>query len=234
MELGIVIVEDDPHFRAGLEALFSEEVQFFVAASFPTAVAFIKSVEAAFERGSTPTWDLVLMDIEMPGMTGIEATARLKRLMPTVPVVVVTVFEEPATILDAIRAGADGYLLKRSTAPELLAGLRAIAGGGSPLTAGVARSVLELIRQGEIAPGEPRTAAAPQRLELGEREQEVLRGLVRGGTYAQIADDLGISLDTVRGHIRSIYRKLQVHSAKAAVSRAVRDRLVGAGSEAPG
>ena len=226
MSLRVAIFEDDPGYREGLAALLRFAPGFELVGVHGAAAAAVRAAEQAAERGEPRPWDLVLSDIEMPGMSGIEACRRLKEAYPGLPVIVLTVFEEPATILDAIRAGADGYLLKRSTAPELLAGLRAIAGGGSPLTAGVARSVLELIRQGEIAPGESRTAAAPQRLELGEREQEVLRGLVRGGTYAQIADDLGISLDTVRGHIRSIYRKLQVNSAKAAVSRAVRERLV--------
>ena len=224
MELGIVIVEDDPHFRAGLEALFSEEAQFFVAASFPTAVAFLKSVEASFERGSTPTWDLVLMDIEMPGMTGIEATARLKRLMPTVPIVVVTVFEEPATILDAIRAGADGYLLKKTPVPELLAQLRSVASGGSPLTPGVARSLLDLLRHGSESSDARRPS--PTRLDLSEREQEVLRCLTRGLSYKQVADELGVSADTVRTYIRRMYQKLHVHSVSEAVSRAIHEGLV--------
>lgn len=224
MKLGIVIVEDDPHFRAGLEALFSEEAQFFVAASFPTAIAFLESAEATLERGSTPTWDLVLMDIEMPGMTGIEATSRLKRLMPRLPVVVVTVFEEPATILDAIRAGADGYLLKKTSVPEMLAQLRSVVSGGSPLTPAVARSLLDLVRRGEG--GADARRASPTRLDLSEREQEVLRCLTRGLSYKQVADDLGVSADTVRTYIRRMYQKLHVHSVSEAVSRAIHDGLV--------
>jgi DNA-binding NarL/FixJ family response regulator len=223
----VAIFEDDPGYREGLAALLRHAPGFELVGVHGAAAPAVRAAEQAAERGEPRPWDLVLSDIEMPGMSGIEACRRLKEAYPGLPVIVLTVFEEPATILDAIRAGADGYLLKRSTAPELLAGLRAIAGGGAPLTAAVARSVLELLRQGDGGPasGSP-FPAAPQRLELGEREQEVLRGLVRGGTYAQIADEMGISLDTVRGHIRSVYRKLQVNSAKAAVSRAVRERLV--------
>ncbi len=228
MSLRVAIFEDDPGYREGLAALLRFAPGFELVGVYGAAASAVRAAEQAAERGEPCPWELVLSDIEMPGMSGIEACRRLKEAYPGLPVIVLTVFEEPATILDAIRAGADGYLLKRSTAPELLAGLRAIAGGGSPLTAGVARSVLELLRQGEGggATTGPASTTAPQRLELGEREQEVLRGLVRGGTYAQIADEMGISLDTVRGHIRSIYRKLQVNSAKAAVSRAVRERLV--------
>jgi DNA-binding NarL/FixJ family response regulator len=223
----VAIFEDDPGYREGLAALLRFAPGFELVGVHGAAAPVVRAAEQAAERGEPRPWDLVLSDIEMPGMSGIEACRRLKEAYPGLPVIVLTVFEEPATILDAIRAGADGYLLKRSTAPELLAGLRAIAGGGAPLTAAVARSVLELLRRGDGGPATgPPSPAAPQRLELGEREQEVLRGLVRGGTYAQIAEDLGISLDTVRGHIRSVYRKLQVNSAKAAVSRAVRERLV--------
>lgn len=228
MSLRVAIFEDDPGYREGLAALLRFAPGFELVAVHGAAASAVRAAEQAADRGEPCPWELVLSDIEMPGMSGIEACRRLKEAYPGLPVIVLTVFEEPATILDAIRAGADGYLLKRSTAPELLAGLRAIAGGGAPLTAGVARSVLELLRHGEGGGATSGTASttAPQRLELGEREQDVLRGLVRGGTYAQIADEMGISLDTVRGHIRSIYRKLQVNSAKAAVSRAVRERLV--------
>ena len=224
MKLGIVIVEDDPNFRAGLEALLSEEAGFFVAASFPSAVAFMHSAEEIVERGANPTWDLVVMDIEMPGMSGIEATFRIKRLMPRVPVVVVTVFEEPATILEAIRAGADGYLLKKTAVPELLAQLRSVVDGGSPLTPGVARSLLDLVRRGNEKPEQAR--AAPSRLDLSEREQEVLRCLTRGLSYKQVADQLGVSADTVRTYIRRMYQKLQVHNVSEAVSRAIHEGLV--------
>ncbi len=224
MKLGVVIVEDDPHFRAGLEALFSEDPGFFVAGSYASAVAFLESVEQATARGVVPTWDLVLMDIELPRMSGIEATARLKQLAPQVPVVVVTVFEEPATILDAICAGADGYLLKKTPVPELLAQLRSVVGGGSPLTPGVARSILNLVRRGSDKPD--RRQATPTRLDLSEREQEVLRCLTRGLSYKQVADELGVSADTVRTYIRRTYQKLQVHSVSEAVSRAIHEGLV--------
>ena len=224
MRLGIAIVEDDPHFRASLEALFAEESEFFVEASFPTAVAFLEKAEAIAARGASPNWDLVLMDIELPGLTGIEATSRLKRLMPQVPVVVVTVFEEPATILEAICAGAVGYLLKKTPVPELLAQLRSVVAGGSPLTPGVARSLLDVVRREHE--GSQRAHAEPTRLDLSEREQDVLRCLTRGLSYKQVAYELGLSADTVRTYIRRMYQKLQVHSASEAVSRAIHDRLV--------
>jgi DNA-binding NarL/FixJ family response regulator len=130
-----------------------------------------------------------------------------------------TAFEDPPRILAAIRAGADGYLLKRAGVAEILEQLRVVASGGSPMTPGIARSVLDLVRAG----------TGPSPLETGpdlsERERAVLGALVRGLAYKQVAADLDLSIDTVRTYIRRIYAKLQVHSATEAVARAVRERL---------
>jgi len=225
MPLRIVIVEDDARYRSSLEQLFARAAGFVLAASYPAAVAAVREAEESIVRGATPSWDLVVMDLEMPHMNGIEATRRLKAALPHLKVVVLTVFEQPATILEAICAGADGYLLKKSRAGELLEGLRSVAEGGAPLTPNVARSLLEVVREVHAAPGRLE-AGAPTRLDMTEREQEVLRSLVDGNSYKQAADVLGISLGTVRTHIASIYRKLQVHSVAEAVSRALRERLV--------
>jgi DNA-binding NarL/FixJ family response regulator len=136
-----------------------------------------------------------------------------------------TMFEEPSTILEAISAGADGYLLKRSNSRELLDQLRSISQGGAPLTSGVARTVLDLLRSGDgrFAGAED---AAPGGLSLTEREQEVLRCLVNGSSYQEAADELGVTIHTIRFHIKGVYGKLQVHSVAEAVRRAVRERLV--------
>ena len=224
MTLRVTVVEDDPRFRRSLETLLSFSPGFTLAASHGSAEPLVAAAERAKEEDAAPGWDLVIMDIQLPGMDGIAAVGRLKAAWPSIPVVMLTVFEEPATILHAICAGADGYLLKRTPAPELLALLRSIAGGGAPLTAGVARTVLDLLRHSE-GPARPAAGGTPERLELTAREQEVLRGLVRGMAYKQVADSLGISIDTVRAHIRGIYRKLQVHSVAEAVARAIREQL---------
>jgi DNA-binding NarL/FixJ family response regulator len=165
------------------------------------------------------------MDLQLPEMSGIEATRRLKEIVPGLAVVALTVFEEPATILEAICAGVDGYLLKTTPVAELMAQLKVVATGGSPLTPGVARSLMEIMRRmgSGRAPGE---AEAPTRLDLSAREQDVLRCLVRGLSYKQAADEMKISLDTVRTYVRNIYRKLQVHSVAQAVGRAIHERLV--------
>jgi DNA-binding NarL/FixJ family response regulator len=216
--------EDDPRYRYSLETLLGHAPGFSLATGFAAARPLLDQAEQALLAGQTPPWDLVLMDLQLPTMSGIEATRRLKKLFPHVPVVTLTVFEEPATILEAITAGADGYLLKKISAAELLAQLRSMAGGGAPLTAGVARTVLELLRaQNAASVG---GSAGPSRLDLTERELDVLQCLVRGLGYKQAADCLGISLDTVRTHIRNVYKKLQVHSVAEAVSRAIRQKLV--------
>ena len=222
MSLRVVTVDDNARYRGSLETLLTHADGVAFAGSFSSAAAAVAAVEA-LPRPDCPPWDLVLMDLELPGISGIEGTRRLKHLAPRIPIVVLTVFEDPATVLEAICAGADGYLLKRLTSHELLSQLRGVMSGGAPLTARVARTVLDLVRRGDLS--RP-PVATPTRLELTEREQAVLRGLVQGMAYKQVAHDLGVSLDTVRSHIRNVYRKLQVHSVAEAVSRAIREGLV--------
>jgi DNA-binding NarL/FixJ family response regulator len=224
-ELRVAVIEDDRRYRDSLEQLFGQTPGFRLAGSFASPPAAIAAAER--ERQSVaPAWDIVLMDLEMPHMGGIEATRRLKALCPALKIVVLTVFEDPAAILEVVSAGADGYLLKKARARELIDGVRSVADGGAPLTADVARKVLDLIRTLNTGPTAAQAGPSPTRFDLTEREQQVLRALVSGFSYKQTADELGISLGTVRSHIASIYRKLQVHNVAAAVSRAVRQRLV--------
>jgi len=219
--VNVVIIEDDSRYRASLETLFRHAPGYRVLGCHGSATEAVRAAEAV---DGGPSWDLVLADIDLPGMNGIEATRRIKKLMPRTRVVVLTVFEEPATILEAICAGADGYLLKRTPPGELLEALESVAAGGAPLTAEVARTVLGLVR--DANPGlAPSSTARDEDLRLTEREREVLRALVRGLAYKQVAAELEISIDTVRTHIRGVYRKLQVHSVAEAVSRAIRERL---------
>jgi two-component system, NarL family, nitrate/nitrite response regulator NarL len=221
--LSVAVVEDDPLYRESLETLLRHARGFVSAGVFRQASDALHHLERAGEEGNA--WSLILMDLDLPGMNGIEATRRVKLVSPETLVVILTVFEEPATILEAICAGADGYLLKKVGPQELLAQLQVVAAGGAPLTSRVARSVLNLLRhqEQEERSGAPWPAS---NLRLTEREREVLGGLVRGLAYKQVGFELGISLDTVRHHIRGIYGKLQVHSVSEAVSRAIRERLV--------
>lgn len=223
MPLRIGVIEDDSRYRRSLEMLFSAAPGFALAGSYSTAEDALRHLRRAMTMDRPPPWDLVLLDLDLPGMKGVEAAQLLKAECRNLPVVVLTVFEEPATILRAICAGADGYLLKKASAPELLAHLRGIQAGGASLTPAVARTVLQFVRDG--AP-KPRRSEGPARLDLTDREQDVLRCLVRGASYKQAADSLTVSLDTVRTHVRNIYAKLQVHSVAEAVSRAIREGLV--------
>lgn len=224
--LRIVIVEDNARYREGLELLLSMHAEHELVAVFGSGDALLERVDATVPA-SPPEWDLVLMDLDLPGLSGIETTRRLKVSMSDILVVVLTVFEEPARILEAICAGADGYLLKRTPPQEILEQLRVVADGGAPLTAGVARSVLELVRDraGPFDPGAP-PPMLPSGPPLSVRERDVLRGLVDGLAYKQVADRLDISIDTVRTHVRGLYKKLQVHSVAEAVGRALRERLI--------
>ena len=227
MDLNVVIIEDDPRYRHSLETLFQNTPGFQLGGSFGSAYAMLQELEKVQRAGREPSWQLALVDIELPGMNGIEATRRLKKQLPALTVVMLTVFEEPSVILEAITSGADGYLLKKTPARDLLAQLNAIASGGSPLTADVARTVLALLREktSKGIPAKLFSAASPTKLGLTEREHSVLQGLVKGHSYKQIAAKLNISIDTVRTHIRGVYRKLQVHSAAEAVARAIREKI---------
>jgi DNA-binding NarL/FixJ family response regulator len=209
----VTVIEDDPRFRESLAALMELSPGFEAAGAFPDA-------ESALGAAS-PSWQLVLMDIELPGMDGIDATRELKRRFPALRIVVLTMFEDPATILRAICAGADGYLTKGTPPGELLHQLASIMDGGAPLSAGVARTLLGIVRDRD-----DHTPFHTRRVDAGltPREREVLDCLVDGLPYKQVASRLGISLDTVRTHVRSIYSKLQVHSVVEAVTLALGHR----------
>ncbi len=218
----VVTIEDDARYRASLEKLLDHATSFTIAGSFPDPAAALATIARAQRTGADHAVpDLVLMDLELPGMTGIECTRRIKTILPEVAVVVLTVFEDRARLVEAISAGADGYLLKRVPAQDLLAQLRSVMAGGSPLSAGVARTVLEIVRQ--LGPA---AAGSPDEVELTPREREVLSCLVQGMSYKAVARVLDISIDTVRSHIRAVYRKLQVNNVAEAVGRALRERLV--------
>lgn len=220
MELRVAVVEDDPHYRGSLETLLGFEPGFQLASSYGDPASLLEDL-GVLSPAAPLAWDLVLMDIDLPGMSGIEATRSVKTMRPEAVVVMLTAFEDPEKILAAIRAGADGYLLKRAGVAEVIDQLRSVAGGGSPMTPGIARSVLDLIRGGRSKDAISRGDL----FELSEREREVLKALVRGLAYKQVAAELDLSIDTVRTYIRRIYTKLRVHSATEAVARAVREGL---------
>ena len=211
MPIRVAIVEDNRELREGLSHLIGATPGFAFAGSYGSCDQFFGSAGQA-----TP--DVVLMDIELPGISGIDGVKRLKESLPHVEVLMLTVFEDERRIFDSLCAGASGYLLKRTPPAKLLEAIQEAAQGGAPMTPSVARRVLQEFK------GRP--AARTEQIALSDREQTVLSGLVEGKTYQAIADENFISLDTVRSYVKTVYQKLQVNSKAGAVAAAMKKGLV--------
>jgi DNA-binding NarL/FixJ family response regulator len=193
----IAIVEDDRTTREGLEMIINLAADFHCVCTCMTA-------EDALKMLPKHTPEVVLMDIQLPKMSGIECVAELKVLLPAVQVIMVTVYEDPDRIFCALRAGACGYLLKRSTPEQVLTAIRDVQTGGVPMSSEIARKVIAHFQEQE-------TAAADVE-NLSAREREVLDLVVRGLSNKEIVGRLGITIEGVRWHLRNIYEKLHVHS----------------------
>ena len=193
----IAIVEDDRTTREGLEMIINLAPGFRCICTCMTA-------EDALIMLPKHAPDVVLMDIQLPKMSGIECVAELKVLLPAVQVIMVTVYEDPDRIFCALRAGACGYLLKRSTPEQVLTAIRDVQTGGVPMSSEIARKVIAHFQEQE-------TAAADVE-KLSAREREVLDLVVRGLSNKEIVVRLGITIEGVRWHLRNIYEKLHVHS----------------------
>jgi DNA-binding NarL/FixJ family response regulator len=198
-----MVVEDDPSVRSILTTWLNEAEGFAFLGSFP-------DVESALPKVAQARPDVVLMDIHLPGVTGIDCVRQLKPRIPATQFVMLTVYEDSNNIFDALSAGATGYLVKTTSREALIAALREVHAGGSPMSGNIARKVVQSLQQ-------PRAKAAATEV-LSKRENEVLALLARGYLYKEIADSLGISLETVNTYIRRIYEKLHVHSRAQAVA----------------
>ncbi len=203
----VSIVDDDLKLRQSIETFINGTPGFTCATGYGSAEAALKGLPEARP-------DVVLMDINLGGMNGIECVERLKAISPQMEILMLTVYEDTDQIFRALAAGANGYLLKRSSPTRLLQAIRDVHAGGSPMTSSIARKVVASFQK-TGAPG----ADHP---ELSPREEAVLDGLARGLIYKQIADSLGISIDTIRTHIRHIYKKLQVRTRTEAVAKYLR------------
>lgn len=207
MPTTVSIVEDNDQLRGTLARLISREEGFRCISQYPSA-------EAALEGLPNDKPNVVLMDINLPGMNGVECVRKLKTLVPETQVVMLTAYEDTENIFNALAAGASGYLLKRAPRAELLDALREVVRGGSPMTTHIARKVVQSFQK---------TGPSPQATEnLSTREQEVLDCLSQGFLYKEIAEKLGISYETVHTYIRRIYEKLQVRTRTEAVAKFLR------------
>ena len=212
MKIKVAIFEDSKILRESLQQLVNNEEDMQCTGAFPDANKLLRYMQMA-----NP--DVVLMDINMPGISGIEAVQIIKDKFPQVQILMQTVFEENDKIFAAICAGASGYMLKKTTPQKMLEAIKETYYGGAPMTASVAVKVLQMFRSQS-------TAEKKEYIDLSEREKEILALLVKGKSYKAVAAECFISIDTVSTHVRHIYEKLHVHSKSEAVVKAINQKLI--------
>lgn len=211
MSTKILLYDDNEALRVSLEALIEENDDFELMAMMPNA----ETVETDIKEMKP---DVILMDIDMPVVNGVEAVKKIRKTNDKLPIIMLTVLEDNENIFNAICAGASGYIIKRYATEEIPAAIRNVLTGGAPMTGSVAKKVLQMVPQAKTTEQE--------KSNLSEKETAILQFLVNGYSYKMIAAETKISIDTVRFHIKKIYDKLHVHSAPEAVSKALKDKLV--------
>jgi len=208
----VVIVEDKTWLRENLEQQINENPQMRCLKTYPTA-------ELVLEDIGNVDPDVVIMDINLPKMDGVECVRRIKALRPELRCLMLTVYEEADRIFNSLLAGASGYLLKRTTSAELVEAIQQVSSGGSPMSSSIARKVVDYFN-----------VLGAQKSEtdlLSPREQQVLELLARGAAYKDIADQLSLSIETIRMNVKHIYAKLHVHSRGEAAAKYLRSRSLG-------
>src|SRR4030095_8669033 len=211
MNIKVAIFEDNKSLRQGLYQLINGSEGFACVGAFEDCLNILQDIEV-----SKP--DVVLMDIQMPGINGIEAVRILHEKYPDVRILMQTIFEESEKIFQSILAGASGYILKNTSPSRILDFIKETYEGGAPMSPSVATKVLKMVGQQPVE--------KLNSFNLSDREKEILSCLVKGMSYKLIASACFISIDTVRGHIRNIYDKLHVHSKGEAVATAIKSRIV--------
>jgi DNA-binding NarL/FixJ family response regulator len=211
MPTKLLIFEDNTRLRQSLELLLNDHVNFSVVGSFPNCNNAVKNVRDTHA-------ELVVMDIDMPGMTGIEGVKEIKSVFWDVKIVMHTVFDDDNRIFESLCAGADGYLLKNTSPSQLITSLQEVMEGGSSMSPFVAKKVFQHFRTQPIKPNET--------FNLSEREKTILELLVQGNSYKMIAAKCNIANDTVKKHLHNIYTKLHVCSGTEAVAKALQHKII--------
>ena len=211
MKTSILIYEDNADLREALVQLINTSVEYTCAGAFNNCRDVIHNLQALKPQ-------VILMDIDMPGRSGIEAVALIRQVDKEVKVIMLTVFDDNQNVVAAICAGASGYLLKKYCFEKLFTSIAESLNGGAPLSANIARMVLEHVVQS--------SSGTLGKFDLTAREKEILSSLVKGYSYKMIAASLNISFETVKSHIRNIYEELQVHNQSEAVAKAIRNKIV--------
>jgi DNA-binding NarL/FixJ family response regulator len=212
-EIKVTLFEDNKDLREGMQALLNGSPGFTCTGAYANCNNLVNRL-----KDGEP--DVVLMDIQMPGTSGIEGVVILRQEFPDLPVLMQTVFEDEAKVFAAICAGANGYILKSTPPVKLLEAVKEVAEGGSPMTGSIASKVLKMFKHQNIK------ADVGRNIDLGTREKEILSLLVDGDSYKIIAEKLYISYETVHSHIKKIYQKLHVNSVNEAVSKALRNKII--------
>jgi len=202
----ILIIEDNEVVRSGLETLIDSIPEFKLSGSFDNCEDAIKTAE--YDRP-----DVILMDIELPGMNGIQGIRVLKKILHEVNIIVVTIYEDNEMVFDALCAGACGYITKSADYTKLLDAIKEVVNGGAPMSNKIARMVVESFQRNYDTP-------------LSPRETEVLELLAKGKSYSVIADEIFVHKETVKSHIKNIYFKLQVNSKADAIEKAFKEKYI--------
>lgn len=206
----ISIIEDNEYMRQGWEAILDTQEDFVVIDTFDRC-------EKAFDSDTFGRTDVVLMDIELPGMSGIEGVKHVRQNYPDTHIIMATIFDDDDHIFKALKAGAIGYLMKKVSPDNLCRAIRDAYHGGSPMTPEIARKVIQSLHV---------QSRNSKPLEFTERELQILRELATGKSYLAISKDVFLSEDGVRYHIRNIYRKLEVNSRSEAVAKGIKSRII--------
>ena len=211
--INVVIVEDNNTIREGLAVLINGTQGYSCVGSFNDCESFLKKLHSL-------SIDVVLMDIALPGINGIEGVKKALEIKEDLDVLMLTIYEDSEVVFDALCAGACGYLVKKTPPSRLLEAIKEVHEGGSPMSSQIARQVIIAFKEGKDSIKDNSSYG------LSEREKEVLTLLAQGNNYQQIGDQLFISVDTVRHHIKNIYKKLHVHTQSEAVAKAIRKKII--------